>query len=133
MTYLPIFEHQNSEIWQLDRNFWQHSQMTASEANPTTPTNPKTNARRIQVRQSGVHGKGVFALQTSPKAKRSLNTLVKSFPHKKLKTATLTIHLILTTRFIFKSMKTGSSMHCMVVTQLAGLITVALQIANLSL
>jgi hypothetical protein len=63
MTRLPIIEHQNSEIWQLDRNFWQHSQMTTSEANPTTLTNPKTNARRIQVRQSGVHGKGVFALQ----------------------------------------------------------------------
>lgn len=63
MTYLPIFEHQNSEIWQLDRNFWQHPQMTTSEATPTTPTNLKTNARRIQVRQSGVHGKGVFALQ----------------------------------------------------------------------
>lgn len=60
MTHLPIIENQNSEIWQLDRNFWQHPQMTTSEA---TPTNLKTNARRIQVRQSGVHGKGVFALQ----------------------------------------------------------------------
>ena len=29
---------------------------------PSTPTTPKMNGRRIQVRRSGVHGKGVFAV-----------------------------------------------------------------------
>ena len=33
---------------------------------PSTPDLPKTTGRRIQVRRSGVHGKGVFALQTIP-------------------------------------------------------------------
>jgi SET domain-containing protein len=33
----------------------------------TTPKTQKSSARRIQVRQSGVHGKGVFALQDIPK------------------------------------------------------------------
>lgn len=37
--------------------------MTTSEAIPVTPTNSKNNARRVQVRRSGVHGKGVFALK----------------------------------------------------------------------
>ena len=42
--------------------------MTQASANKTprrtaTPPVPATNGRRIQVRRSGIHGKGVFALQ----------------------------------------------------------------------
>jgi hypothetical protein len=60
VTRLLLNEHQSLEVGHLQRNFWQYSPLMTSEANPTVP---KTKARRIQVRQSGVHGKGVFALQ----------------------------------------------------------------------
>jgi uncharacterized protein len=34
---------------------------------PNTPQAPKSSGRRIQVKSSGVHGKGVYALTTIPK------------------------------------------------------------------
>jgi SET domain-containing protein len=40
--------------------FWQYKLMTTSNSNSAVQ---KSSSRRIQVRQSGVHGKGVFALQ----------------------------------------------------------------------
>jgi uncharacterized protein len=36
---------------------------TPAQAPRVTPSTPRSSGRRIQVRRSGVHGKGVFALQ----------------------------------------------------------------------
>lgn len=44
--------------------FWQYLGMNATNKKPSSP---KTSSRRIQVRQSGVHGKGVFATQNIAK------------------------------------------------------------------
>ena len=41
-----------------------------SMKNTNLPSVTKPSARRIQVRQSGVHGKGVFALQDIPKGEK---------------------------------------------------------------
>jgi hypothetical protein len=43
--------------------FWQH--LCMKKSNLPSAKNP--SSRRIQVRQSGVHGKGVFARQDIPK------------------------------------------------------------------
>ena len=39
-------------------DFWQHKVMKDSN---TPPANLKTSSRKIQVKKSGIHGKGVFA------------------------------------------------------------------------
>ena len=106
--------------------FWQHSTMKNSKLQPPQ----KPSSRRIQVRQSGVHGKGVLHAKTSQKVKPSSNTLAKSFQPKKLKTDTRTIPKILTILFIFKLTKIGWSMLCMVAIQLAGSTIAALPTAS---
>jgi SET domain-containing protein len=49
-----------SKHQKVEEYFWHHGNMTSPTLNLSEK---RTNARRIQVRQSGVHGKGVFAIQ----------------------------------------------------------------------
>jgi hypothetical protein len=47
-----------------------HEFTVTNEADPARPSDAIPGGRRIQVRRSGVHGKGVFALRPNRRGRR---------------------------------------------------------------
>ena len=67
---------------------------------------PRLQARRIQTRRSGVHGKGVFAVQDIAEGETLIEYVGEIISWDEAQAATRTTRATRTTPFIFTSTKT---------------------------